>query len=104
MTKKTIKRASADVGIIFTGFNLRRLINIIGRNEFKKFLEGLVLSVFVIIESYRNITSNLRHLIFQLIFFHPKKKTLRMYLNASFLPTFGMEMVVFGQTAVMSNK
>ena len=30
MTKKGIKRASADVGLIMTAYNLRRLINIIG--------------------------------------------------------------------------
>lgn len=41
MTKKTIKRASADVGLIFSAFNLRRLINIVDKNVFKKFLEEL---------------------------------------------------------------
>ena len=29
MTKKTIKRASADVGFIFISYNLRRLLNIV---------------------------------------------------------------------------
>ena len=48
-----IKRASADVGLMFKVFNLRRLINIIGKNEFKKYLEGLVFSLFV----YRTISS-----------------------------------------------
>ena len=37
-TKKGIKRASADVGLIFTALNLRRLMNIIDKNAFKKFL------------------------------------------------------------------
>ena len=36
-----MKRASADVGLMFVAFNLRRLINIIDKNEFKKFLQGL---------------------------------------------------------------
>jgi transposase len=40
-TKRGIKRASADVGLIFTAFNLRRLINIIDKNAFKKFLGEL---------------------------------------------------------------
>jgi len=40
-TKKGIKRASADVGLMFTAFNLRRLINIIDRNLFKQFLKEL---------------------------------------------------------------
>ncbi len=74
MTKKSIKRASADVGMMFTVFNLRRLINIIGKNEFKKYLEGLVLSYFAIIDLYRSINSNLRPPIFQRIFVHAKIK------------------------------
>ena len=41
-TKKGMKRASADVGLIFTVFNLRRLINIIGIDSLKKCLEKLV--------------------------------------------------------------
>ena len=43
MTKKTIKRASADVGIIFTAFNLRRIFNIIDQNLLKQYLKVLVL-------------------------------------------------------------
>lgn len=45
-TKKGIKRASADVGLMFTALNLRRLINIIDKNVFKKFLRELA-SLFV---------------------------------------------------------
>ena len=41
MTKKTIKHASADVGLMFTAFNLRRIINIVDKNVFKKFLEKI---------------------------------------------------------------
>jgi transposase len=40
-TKKGIKHASADVGLMFTAFNLRRLMNIIDKNAFKKFLSEL---------------------------------------------------------------
>lgn len=43
MTKKTIKRASADVGIIFTAFNLRRIFNLVDKNLLKAYLRGLVL-------------------------------------------------------------
>lgn len=35
------KRASADVGLMFVAYNLRRLINIIGLDEFKKHLNAL---------------------------------------------------------------
>ena len=38
MTKKGIKRASADVGFIFTAFNLRRIMNIIGHNQLREYL------------------------------------------------------------------
>ena len=41
-TKKGINRASADVGLMFVAYNLRRLINIIGKDLFKKFLAELV--------------------------------------------------------------
>ncbi len=41
MTKKGMKRASADVGLIFVAFNLRRLINILGKNVITKFLKEL---------------------------------------------------------------
>jgi len=39
MTKKTIKHAAADVGIIFTAYNLRRIFNIIDQNTLKKYLK-----------------------------------------------------------------
>jgi len=40
-TKRGIKRASADVGLMFAALNLRRLINLIDKNEFTKFLREL---------------------------------------------------------------
>jgi hypothetical protein len=39
--KKGIKRVSADIGLMFTAFNLRRLINIIDKNRLKQFLKEL---------------------------------------------------------------
>ena len=42
MTKKGMKRASADVGFMFIAYNLRRIINIIGTDMIKKFLKELV--------------------------------------------------------------
>lgn len=41
MTKKTIKHASADVGLIFTSYNLRRIFNLIDQNLIKEFLREL---------------------------------------------------------------
>jgi hypothetical protein len=41
MTKKGIKRASADAGFIFIAYNLRRIINIVDRKLLTKFLKEL---------------------------------------------------------------
>lgn len=41
MTKKSIKHASADVGLIFTSYNLRRIFNLIDQNQLKEFLKEL---------------------------------------------------------------
>ena len=38
MTKKTIQRAPANVGLIFTAYNWRRTINIIGIKAFRSYL------------------------------------------------------------------
>jgi hypothetical protein len=38
MTKKSIKRATADVGLIFTAYNLRRIMNIIGKEGLRRFV------------------------------------------------------------------
>jgi transposase len=63
MTKKSIKHATADVGLIFTCFNLRRIFNILDQNELKKYLKELDF-LFLIMTSYfktfrRTIKSNL---------------------------------------------
>lgn len=39
MTKKTIKHASADVGLIFTAYNLRRIFNIIDQKLLNEYLK-----------------------------------------------------------------
>jgi hypothetical protein len=43
MTKKTIKHASADVGLIFSAYNLRRIFNLIDHNLLKQYLKILAL-------------------------------------------------------------
>ena len=43
MTKKTIKHASADVGLIFSAYNLRRIFNLIDQNLLKQYLKVLAL-------------------------------------------------------------
>jgi len=46
MTKKTIKHASADVGLIFSTYNLRRIFNHIDQNPLKLYLIGLTPFIF----------------------------------------------------------
>ncbi|QQS31542.1 MAG: transposase [Sphingobacteriales bacterium] len=41
MTKRTKERASADVGLMFIAYNLRRLMNIKDKKAFKEFLMEL---------------------------------------------------------------
>lgn len=43
LTKKGKARASADVGFMFIAYNIRRIINILGQDVFKKYLKMLVL-------------------------------------------------------------
>ncbi|MCO5269481.1 MAG: IS1182 family transposase [Brumimicrobium sp.] len=44
VTKKGKERASADVGLIFTAFNLRRIFNLLNQNALKKYLRELDLN------------------------------------------------------------
>jgi transposase len=60
MTKKGKQRASADVGLMFVAYNLRRLFNIIDKNEFKKYLENLVLYFFAISPLHKSYLPKLR--------------------------------------------
>jgi len=53
MTKKSIKRASADVGLIFTAFNLRRILNLVDKSLLKAYLKGLALYYMVITAHFK---------------------------------------------------
>jgi len=44
ITKKTIERASADIGLAFIAYNLRRIINIVGIKQFREYLNMLIFS------------------------------------------------------------
>ncbi|NOQ27044.1 MAG: IS1182 family transposase [Bacteroidales bacterium] len=45
MTKKGMERAESDVGLMFTAYNLRRIINILGVDMLKKYLENMLSNV-----------------------------------------------------------
>ena len=64
ITKKGIKRASADVGFMFIAYNLRRLMNIIDKNQFTKFLKELVFIFSVIMTSVKAIVFKISHSVF----------------------------------------
>jgi hypothetical protein len=46
MTKKGSQRASADVGFMFIAYNLRRIINILGNEELRKYLQDRAKLIF----------------------------------------------------------
>jgi hypothetical protein len=56
MTKKTIKHASADVGLIFTAYNLRRLFEPDWPIEFKQYLKALPL-ILIIMKHFKGFYS-----------------------------------------------
>ena len=43
LTKKYKKRAEADIGLIFTAYNLRRIMNIIGTDVLKEYMKNYML-------------------------------------------------------------
>ena len=59
ITKKGIRRASADAGLMFIAYNLKRLINIIGKDGLAKYFRKLAL-LFV------KKKASFTHLIFQI--------------------------------------
>lgn len=57
MTKRSKQRASADVGLIFTAYNLRRIFNILPQNLLKDHLSKLGLSFLTKINLVKSIRS-----------------------------------------------
>lgn len=55
VTKKTMNHASADVGLIFTAYNLRRIMNLIDQNLLKKFLKGIAVTFWVLRSYFKAI-------------------------------------------------
>ena len=81
MTKKSMKRASADVGLIFVVYNLRRIINIVGPDKLKEYLKALF-SVFYSIRTHFRAVSLSN-------FFNPEKLLLQLTIRISnLLPNF----------------
>lgn len=83
MTKKTIKHASADVGLIFTSYNLRRMFNLIDQNQLKKFLKELASDFFVLRSNFKAIYSVFKERISLEIFCQTSSKALLKHLYLS---------------------
>ncbi len=81
MTKKSMKRASADVGLIFVAYNLRRIVNILGQDKLKAYLKDLSLVFYSIMTHFKALSlSN---------FFNPSKILLKYAtLISTLLPNF----------------
>jgi transposase len=56
MTKKSIKHASADVGLIFVALNLRRIINIVGVDKLRAYFNAII----ALINSFLHLVSPLK--------------------------------------------
>ena len=64
LTKKGINRASSDVGLIITAYNFRRIINIIGIDELKKYLKSALYLIFGKIALLKLFLSEISFIIF----------------------------------------
>ena len=60
LTKKYKQRAEADVGLMFVAYNLRRLINILGKDVLKAYLSRLSFRFFFAITQIRTILSRFK--------------------------------------------
>jgi transposase len=75
ITKKGMKRASADAGFMFIAYNLRRMMNIIDKNVFMKFLQELVFLFLRKKGSFKCFIFKMRHSFFKhyfLRYFYPQ--------------------------------
>lgn len=61
LTKKGIKHASADVGLMFIAYNLRRILNIIGKNILTQYLGVLALLFSLTMASVKRFIFKMSH-------------------------------------------
>lgn len=55
LTKKGINRASADVGLIFSAYNLRRIFNLIEKNELREYFKPFFLRFCWFLNHFKSI-------------------------------------------------
>ena len=79
LTKKYKKRASADVGFMFIAYNIRRIMNILGKDELEKYLKEVAFS-FLNQNRYLSLNfsfgeaAKISNEIIGKIFYHPLKR------------------------------
>jgi len=74
MTKRTLKRATADVGLIFTAYNLRRIMNLIDPKTLKKYLRGLAFVFWVVVSPFQAICGSIAKRIYSSYFLKTKSE------------------------------
>ena len=80
ITKKYIERASADVGLIITAYNIRRLVNILGIDVLKNYMKELIFLSMCIIRAISVKMNRFKQLFFFCIFLNPKLNSCSKWL------------------------
>src|SRR6056297_24396 len=57
LTKQGIEKAESDVGLMFIAYNLRRIINIIGKNNIMKYLQEVISRILTFLSRFTIILS-----------------------------------------------
>ena len=88
MTKKSQKRASADVGLMMTAYNLRRIINILGVERLRKYLEDLI-------DHILSNTALLERILAHILAFFEKRKNCKINF---ILPVYRLSLINISQS------
>ena len=65
MTKRGMNRAGSDVGLMFIAYNLRRIMNILGKEVLQKYLVMLFTALFVLVSQTGSYIKHLERLFYQ---------------------------------------
>jgi hypothetical protein len=91
MTKKTKARASADVGFIFIAYNLRKLFNIIEKDQLMAYLRACI-ALFLVIKIQIRQYITLQNQIMQVL---DKIKKMRLILSSASQNTLIRKLTTF---------
>jgi hypothetical protein len=87
MTKESLKRATADVGLMMTAYNLRRIINILGMERLRKHLEDRI-------DFFFSKTAVLDRILAHILAFFQKKKNWKIDFR---LPVYRLSLIKISQ-------